>query len=265
MIRLSAIPSHFSTAVFAACDVKFWHFAVATFLALPKQVVLVYLGVLLVQQESGGSAESSRDTTIKTVVFGATFVVTILLGIYIWRKMRVIKKTLLAEQDARRSAKVDLLRTPETAMQQQQQVYPLQLVGALPSATKTHRISSVDQNQNPDSRFDRLSDEESAIGQAVTTYQGAYHVSGYAHLPVISTVSPSPSPSPIQGYHNQTLHDSRFEERGDGDVGTPSNMHPNPYTAYQLGRRVETGRAHRKTPSYEDMDAVPATQPAPWI
>jgi hypothetical protein len=99
IIRLSAIPSHFSTAVFSTCDVKFWHFVVATFASLPKQIFLVYLGVLLVQE--------SNDDVIKTVMFGIVFVITIAMGVWIYMKMRKVKLVLLEEQEARRRKKME--------------------------------------------------------------------------------------------------------------------------------------------------------------
>ncbi|EFQ35084.1 hypothetical protein CGRA01v4_11741 [Colletotrichum graminicola] len=95
IIRLSVIPSHFSTAVFSTCDVKFWYFAVSTFLTLPKQIILVYLGVLLVAKQ--------ENSTIKTVVFVATGVLTVALAVYIYIKMRSIKKILLREQSERKA------------------------------------------------------------------------------------------------------------------------------------------------------------------
>jgi uncharacterized membrane protein YdjX (TVP38/TMEM64 family) len=110
IIRLSAIPAHFSTAVFSTCDVKFWHFVVATFLSLPKQIFLVYLGVLLLQD--------SNDDVIKTVMFGAIFVITIAMGIWIYLKMRTVKKVLLEEQEVRKAKKaeaVELVPTVERA------------------------------------------------------------------------------------------------------------------------------------------------------
>jgi hypothetical protein len=110
IIRLSAIPAHFSTAVFSTCDVKFWHFVVATFLSLPKQIFLVYLGVLLLQD--------SNDDVIKTVMFGAIFVITIAMGIWIYLKMRTVKKVLLEEQELRKAKKaeaVELVPTVERA------------------------------------------------------------------------------------------------------------------------------------------------------
>lgn len=99
IIRLSAIPAHFSTAVFSTCDVKFWHFVVATFASLPKQIFLVYLGVLLVKD--------SDDSVVKTVMFALVFVITIVMGIWIYMKMRTIKKILIEEQELRRLKKAE--------------------------------------------------------------------------------------------------------------------------------------------------------------
>lgn len=95
IIRFSIVPSHFSTAVFSTCDVKFWHFAVATFLTLPKQIFIVYLGVLLVAQDQNNKTQN--------IVLGITFVVTLIMGVYIWTRMKKAKEFLLREQAARRA------------------------------------------------------------------------------------------------------------------------------------------------------------------
>jgi hypothetical protein len=97
IIRFSIIPSHFSTAVFSTCNVKFWHFAVATFVTLPKQMILVYVGVLL--------ARESKNNTINIIVLGITFLTTVVAGVYIYSKMRKTKKILLEEQAARLDGK----------------------------------------------------------------------------------------------------------------------------------------------------------------
>ncbi len=108
IIRFSVIPSHFSTAVFSTCDVNFWFFAVATFLTLPKQVVLVYLGVLFVQNRD--------DTLVKVAIFGITGVLTVVLGVYVWMRMRKIKVLLLEEQEQRKASReMERLRTVESA------------------------------------------------------------------------------------------------------------------------------------------------------
>ncbi|EQB50077.1 Golgi apparatus membrane protein TVP38 [Colletotrichum gloeosporioides] len=121
IIRFSVIPSHFSTAVFSTCDVKFWHFAVSTFLTLPKQIILVYLGVLLVEKKQNG------NNTIKNIVFGATFVLTIALAVYIWVKMRRVKKMLLAEQEQRKmQQQVEMLPQKAEVDAVETEVIPLQ-------------------------------------------------------------------------------------------------------------------------------------------
>lgn len=98
IIRFSIIPSHFSTAVFSTCNVEFWHFAVATFLTLPKQIVIVYVGVLLAQQQS-------KNNTVNNVVLAITITITVVAGVYVYRKMGATKKVLLEEQAARLDAK----------------------------------------------------------------------------------------------------------------------------------------------------------------
>ncbi|POS79219.1 hypothetical protein DHEL01_v202377 [Diaporthe helianthi] len=97
VIRFSIIPSHLSTAVFSTCDVRFWHFSVSTFLTLPKQLIIVYLGVLLVEEQDGA--------TVKNALFAVAGVVTVLAGVWIWFKMAKFKKQLLAEQAERQANK----------------------------------------------------------------------------------------------------------------------------------------------------------------
>ena len=110
VIRLSIIPSHFSTAVFSTCDVKFWHFALATFLSLPKQIILVYLGVLLVSQ--------NNDNMVKTIIVIISFLITVVMAVYIYLKMRKIKAILLQEQ-AERKAEMQAFSGDEASIHQQ--------------------------------------------------------------------------------------------------------------------------------------------------
>ncbi|TQN67928.1 Golgi apparatus membrane protein TVP38 [Colletotrichum shisoi] len=126
IIRFSVIPSHFSTAVFSTCDVKFWHFAVSTFLTLPKQIILVYLGVLLVEKQ--------QNNTIKNVVFGATGVLTVALAVYIYIKMRSVKKTLLREQSERKAHRELLEQQKSEAGVVETEMGPLE-----PVVTRTDR------------------------------------------------------------------------------------------------------------------------------
>lgn len=99
IIRLSAIPSHFSTAVFSTCDVKFWYFFVATFLSLPKQIVLVWLGVLLVEEREG------EGGAVQTGMFVGLGVATVVLAGWIGWRMRGVRGALLEEQEGRRKGR----------------------------------------------------------------------------------------------------------------------------------------------------------------
>ncbi|KAF8857361.1 hypothetical protein BDZ45DRAFT_714938 [Acephala macrosclerotiorum] len=107
VIRFSIIPSHFSTAVFSTCDVNFWFFAIATFMTLPKQIILVYVGVLLSQQ--------NKNNTINYIVAGIAFIITVFAGWYIYSKMQKVKQVLLEEQEARKQAKREAPRPPSMA------------------------------------------------------------------------------------------------------------------------------------------------------
>lgn len=98
LIRFSVVPAHLSTAVFSTCDVVFWHFCLATFLTLPKQLILVYLGVILVDTDTENSA-------VSTLLLALTMLFTIFAGIWIWWRLSSIKKCLLDEQAARRMDK----------------------------------------------------------------------------------------------------------------------------------------------------------------
>ncbi|OCF43524.1 hypothetical protein I317_02674 [Kwoniella heveanensis CBS 569] len=82
-IRLSAIPGHFSTAVFATCGMGIWIFAIATILTLPKQLIVVYLGVHFNEQDQ----QTKTEKIISYAVVVVGFLITIWAAWYIWREM----------------------------------------------------------------------------------------------------------------------------------------------------------------------------------
>ncbi|WVQ84285.1 hypothetical protein IAT38_006437 [Cryptococcus sp. DSM 104549] len=83
--RLSAIPGHFTTAVFATCGMSIWTFTLAAILTLPKQLIVVYLGVIFESNQENGT--SSKEKWISHSVLIVGFLVTIWAAWYIWRKM----------------------------------------------------------------------------------------------------------------------------------------------------------------------------------
>nr|XP_031864511.1 uncharacterized protein CI109_000426 [Kwoniella shandongensis]KAA5531583.1 hypothetical protein CI109_000426 [Kwoniella shandongensis] len=80
--RLSAIPGHFTTAVFATCGMNIWIFMIACILTMPKQLIVVYLGVLFENKD-----KSSKDKIISRTVLAVGFLITIWAAWYIWRQM----------------------------------------------------------------------------------------------------------------------------------------------------------------------------------
>lgn len=64
---------------------------------MPKQIFLVYLGVLLL--------EGKNNNKTKTIMFVLVGFATFVMAFWIWYKMRGVKKVLLEEQEARKEAK----------------------------------------------------------------------------------------------------------------------------------------------------------------
>lgn len=100
MARLSAIPGHFTTAVFATVGMNIFVFTIAAILSLPKQLVVVYLGVAI--EQAGNGHESTRSKVIKYVVLVASFAVTIGVAIWLYGKMHKARPIVQARLRERR-------------------------------------------------------------------------------------------------------------------------------------------------------------------
>ncbi|GFZ45062.1 hypothetical protein JCM24511_02788 [Saitozyma sp. JCM 24511] len=96
-VRLSAVPTHITTVIFAVCGLKFYHFFIALILGLPKQLVGVYVGVVLAQP-------SGNSHLVSDLVWAAYAVITVFSLWYIYHGMtRVRRKVLLGmREDLRR-------------------------------------------------------------------------------------------------------------------------------------------------------------------
>ncbi|KAJ7640474.1 hypothetical protein DFH06DRAFT_1000498 [Mycena polygramma] len=103
VIRFSAIPPHFATAVFSTVGISFWTFLGAALLSLPKSFVPVYVGYALKPKNTGNTSSEK----IEKIVLGATFLVTI--GSYVWinRQMKAAKEDYIYQRRKARQAKVD--------------------------------------------------------------------------------------------------------------------------------------------------------------
>ncbi|PPQ67777.1 hypothetical protein CVT25_009080 [Psilocybe cyanescens] len=102
--RLSAIPGHFTTAVFSTCGMGIIVFSIAAILSLPKQFITVYLGVILKQSNSG--TEDTKSKIISDTVLAVTFIITIVAMWYIYRQMNKVKPQVIYDRRKARQAKL---------------------------------------------------------------------------------------------------------------------------------------------------------------
>lgn len=100
LARLSAIPGHFTTAVFATVGMNIFVFTIAAVLSLPKQLVVVYLGVAI--EQAGDGDESTRSKVIKYIVLSISFIVTIGVAVYLYGKMQKARPVVQAQLRERR-------------------------------------------------------------------------------------------------------------------------------------------------------------------
>ncbi|KAJ7471910.1 hypothetical protein FB451DRAFT_1251376 [Mycena latifolia] len=98
--RFSAIPGHFTTAVFSTCGMNIFVFSIAAILSLPKQFITVYLGVIL--EESNEGKTSTKSRIISDSVLAGTFLVTLLAMWWIMHQMALAKPAVIY---ARRKAR----------------------------------------------------------------------------------------------------------------------------------------------------------------
>ncbi|KAF9524227.1 hypothetical protein CPB83DRAFT_861653 [Crepidotus variabilis] len=102
--RLSAIPGHFTTAVFSTCGMNIFVFSIAAILSMPKQLITVYLGVILEQSATGVKDVKSR--IISDVVLAITVVITVAAMWYILRQMNAVKPSVIYARRKTRQAKL---------------------------------------------------------------------------------------------------------------------------------------------------------------
>ena len=96
-----------STAVFSTCGMNVFVFALAAFFSLPKQLVTVFIGVII--EQSGTGTTSSTDKIISDVVLVVTLVITFAAGYYIWLLINRVKPSIIYQ---RRKARYVFLILP---------------------------------------------------------------------------------------------------------------------------------------------------------
>lgn len=112
LARLSAIPGHFTTAVFATVGMNIFVFTLAAILALPKQLLIVYLGVAI--KNSGDGTEDTKSKIIKYVVLAISFVITVWTAYWLYQKMEKVRPAVSARLRQKRYELLLQARTPGT-------------------------------------------------------------------------------------------------------------------------------------------------------
>ncbi|KAK7036766.1 hypothetical protein VNI00_011432 [Paramarasmius palmivorus] len=103
--RLSAIPGHFTTAVFSTCGMGIITFSLAAILSMPKQFITVYLGVLL--EQAGSGTKNKTSDLITKIVLIITFIITIAAMWYILRQMNKVKPDVIYARRKARQVKMN--------------------------------------------------------------------------------------------------------------------------------------------------------------
>ncbi|KAH9887697.1 hypothetical protein C8Q73DRAFT_668703 [Cubamyces lactineus] len=101
IVRLSAIPGHLTTAIFALCGMNVFVFLGAAILSLPKQLVTVYLGVA-----QSGATVSSKTKIVKTVIIALTVVLTMFAMHYIRARTDKVREVVIYRRRKARQAKL---------------------------------------------------------------------------------------------------------------------------------------------------------------
>ncbi|PWN45890.1 hypothetical protein IE81DRAFT_296915 [Ceraceosorus guamensis] len=111
LARLSALPGHISTAVFATIGMNFFVFTAAAILSLPKQLAVVYVGVAITSSSTG--EESPKAKAIKWVVLIISAIVTIGAALYLHKKMDEARPEVQRRLRARRYTMLSEARMTE--------------------------------------------------------------------------------------------------------------------------------------------------------
>jgi len=99
--RYSLIPSHITTTMFAASGMKFYIFLATAILSLPKQLVTVYIGVLMQESINGTSKKEKIASVLVSVV---SFIVTTFAFRILNKEINKVKPEVIYERRKTRQA-----------------------------------------------------------------------------------------------------------------------------------------------------------------
>ncbi|KDQ58840.1 hypothetical protein JAAARDRAFT_56898 [Jaapia argillacea MUCL 33604] len=200
--RLSAIPGHFTTAVFSTCGMGIIVFAIACILSLPKQFITVYLGVILEQSETG--AVSTKTRIINYSVVAITTLITFVAMWYIYREMGLVKGDVIY---ARRKARQEKLGRA-----------PMVTPYGNPSFASTTEVPF-----NPSSSESDLETGDSYTDPSFQKWDKNGRAIGYTGDPRLYAPQPQRAPARIPAYKTPEPRYSEEDDAAYGGMAYPMN------------------------------------------
>ncbi|KAL1722012.1 hypothetical protein EV715DRAFT_248429 [Schizophyllum commune] len=102
--RLSVFPPHFVTVLVAACDVQLWVYLIAIVIGFPRQMLPVYLGVVLDDKDEG--TQHAGPKALKGAFVAFIIIVTIVAGRFIGARVKKIKPEIIYQRRKARQQKM---------------------------------------------------------------------------------------------------------------------------------------------------------------
>ncbi len=283
LARLSAIPGHFTTAVFATVGMNIFIFTFAAILALPKQLLIVYLGVAI--KNSGDGKEDTKSKVIKYVVLAISFIITVWTAYWLYQKMEKVRPSVSAKLRQKRYELLLQARTPGTegyAGGDRGQRGVMHSYPPPPANGNGYGDASYGYQQNGGAVGGRF-------GGADDMYNGGYHntssteftpTKAYDAPPLASGGRQGYAPAPIQTQANSPLRTSHnpYVVPGEPDENrnlpaSTSNAGRAPITApMQFHRPIRTANSTSPTSPFGDPTPPhttssdgfpPSSRPAP--
>ncbi|KAM0748413.1 hypothetical protein T439DRAFT_382251 [Meredithblackwellia eburnea MCA 4105] len=103
IVRFSVIPGHVVTAIQSTVGMPTWIYMLAVLITLPKQLAVVYLGVMFgVTKDTASASEVRKQKIISLSVFFVTMLATVIAAYVVYMRARKLYPEVAREFEARK-------------------------------------------------------------------------------------------------------------------------------------------------------------------
>ncbi|KAL8280864.1 hypothetical protein RQP46_006868 [Phenoliferia psychrophenolica] len=107
LVRFSILPGHIVTAIQSTVGMRTWVYGLAIILSMPKQIVVVYLGVMFGTTKDTASADQiAKERRVSLSVFFGTTFATIIAAYVVYMRARKLYPEVLIEYNTRKGLEV---------------------------------------------------------------------------------------------------------------------------------------------------------------